>query len=176
MRIPRPASWLSVAALGVLLVACGGKGRPGTAVPGGEVLTESESAQAAGEVENTTFAPDLNVVLLAMERLPTGIYYRDIEEGSGTPASPGREVLMNYIAYLPNGTEVDRTAPGDRGLWFKVGEGQVIRGWDLGVRGMRTGGTRQLVVPSRFGYGNRQVGLIPAGSVLVFYVKLEQVR
>ncbi len=129
-----------------------------------------------GEVERTEFAPDLNVVLLAMTRLPTGIYYRDMEEGTGVPASPGREVYMTYIAYLANGTEVDRTAPGARPLLFKVGEGTVIRGWDLGVRGMRTGGTRQLVVPSRYAYGTKEVGKVPANSVMVFVVRLDQVR
>jgi FKBP-type peptidyl-prolyl cis-trans isomerase len=57
-----------------------------------------------------------------------------------------------------------------------VGEGQVIRGWDLGVRGMKTGGTRQLVVPSRYAYGSREVGKIPPNSVLVFVVRLDGVR
>lgn len=133
-------------------------------------------AVEAGEVERTTFAEELNVVLLAMTRLPTGIYYRDIEVGTGVPAMPGREVLMTYIAYLADGTEVDRTAPGARPLPFKVGEGQVIRGWDLGVRGMRTGGTRQLVVPSRYAYGARRVGKVPANSVMVFVVRLDGVR
>jgi hypothetical protein len=133
-------------------------------------------AGPVGEVERTTFADDLNVVLLAMTRLPTGIYYRDIEEGKGVPAMPGREVLMTYVAYLADGKEVDRTAPGARPLAFKVGEGQVIRGWDLGVRGMKTGGTRQLVVPSRYAYGSREVGKIPPNSVLVFVVRLDGVR
>lgn len=129
-----------------------------------------------GEVEQTTFAADLNVVLLAMTRLPTGIYYRDIEEGSGVPATAGREVLVSYVAMLPDGTEIDRTAPGARPLAFKVGEGIVIRGWDLGVRGMRVGGTRQLVVPSRFAYGPRGTAKVPPNSVMVFVMRLDGVR
>jgi FKBP-type peptidyl-prolyl cis-trans isomerase len=92
------------------------------------------------------------------------------------PATAGREVLMSYIAYLPDGTEVDRTAPGARPLAFKVGDGVVIRGWDLGVRGMRVGGTRQLVVPSRYAYGVRGSGKVPPNAVMVFVVRLDGVR
>lgn len=160
--------------LAALVTACAAK----TSVTD-DALAPSEDPSLAGpvgEVERTAFADDLNVVLLAMTRLPTGIYYRDIEEGKGVPAMPGREVLMTYVAYLADGKEVDRTAPGARPLAFKVGEGQVIRGWDLGVRGMKTGGTRQLVVPSRYAYGSREVGKIPPNSVLVFVVRLDGVR
>jgi FK506-binding nuclear protein len=158
-----------------VLCACAPATR-GAGTAGDVPAVDPALAVEQGEVERTEFAPDLNVVLLAMTRLPTGIYYRDMEEGTGVPASPGREVYMTYIAYLANGTEVDRTAPGARPLLFKVGEGTVIRGWDLGVRGMRTGGTRQLVVPSRYAYGTKEVGKVPANSVMVFVVRLDQVR
>ena len=119
----------------------------------------------------------LNVVLLAMTRLSTGIYYRDIEEGTGVPAASGREVSVTYIAYLANGTEVDRTAPGARPLLFKVGDGVVIRGWDQGVAGMKVGGTRTLVIPSELGYGARGAGgAIPPNATLLFDVELLGVK
>ena len=156
-----------------LLGACGARG-PAAEAP--EPVADPALAVTQGEVERTLFAEDLNVVLLAMTRLSTGIYHRDIEEGTGVSASPGREVYMTYIAYLANGREVDRTAPGARPMLFRVGEGTVIRGWDLGVRGMRTGGTRQLVVPSRYAYGAKEVGKVPANSVMVFVVRLDAVR
>ena len=162
-----------VGSLSLLLGACGALG-PATAASA--PVADPALAVRQGEVEGTVFAEELNVVLLAMTRLSTGIYYRDIDEGSGVPASPGREVYMTYIAYLVNGAEVDRTAPGARPLLFKVGDGTMIRGWDLGVRGMRTGGTRQLVVPSRYAYGTKQVGKVPANSVMVFVVRLDAVR
>ena len=154
--------------------ACGGARSPG-AVDATDVPAEV-AALGDGEIENTTFAPDLNVVLLAMEKLPQGIYYRDMVEGEGVPAMPGREALISYVAYLADGTEVDRTAPGARPLSFTIGEGDVIRGWDLGVRGMRTGGMRQLVVPSRYAYGRQAVGKIPPNSVMVFFMRLDGVR
>ncbi len=121
------------------------------------------------------FAEALNVVPLAMERHPAGLLWRDIEVGSGPPAMPGREVRMTYIAYLPDGTEVDRTPPGRPPLAFTLGNGTVIRGWDLGVRGMKVGGTRQLVIPPRLAYGARSVGRIPPNATLVFVVRLDRV-
>lgn len=139
-------------------------------------VADAALAVPQGEVERTSFAPDLNVVLLAMTRLPTGIYVREIEEGTGTVAAPGREVLISYVAYLADGTEVDRTAPGARPLAFKVGDGIVIRGWDLGVRGMRVGGTRQLVVPSRYAYGPRGAAKVPPNAVMVFVLRLDGAR
>lgn len=160
--------WVAVVSV-VVCVGCAGAGGGGTA---GDGALEGRQ----GEVERTVFADELSIALPAMTRLPSGIYYRDIEEGTGASASPGREVYVTYIAYLADGTEVERTAPGARPLLFKVGEGIVIRGWDLGVRGMRTGGTRQLVVPSRYAYGNRAVGKVPPNAVMVFVIRLDQVR
>lgn len=177
MRVADRALVLGIT-MAAALTACGG----GSARSAGDTstpVTASEDAslnERDAQLGATIFASDLNVVLLAMTRMPTGIYYRDIEAGTGVPAMPGREVLMSYIAYLADGTEVDRTAPGARPLAFEVGKGTVIRGWDLGVRGMRTGGTRQLVVPSRFAYGSRTVGKVPANAVMVFIVRLDGVR
>jgi hypothetical protein len=174
------------AALLVLFAAVGGcgggpgmgagVGAGGNSAPSVPDAGDPSLAVAQGEVERTVFADDLNVVLLAMTRLPTGIYYREIEEGTGYPAQPGREVRVTYIAYLANGTEVDRTAPRAQPLLFKLGDGAVIRGWDLGVRGMKAGGTRQLVVPSRFAYGPRGAAKVPPNSVMVFVMRLESVR
>jgi len=168
---------IALSTLIVSLASCAGATGSATApAPTAAAVEDAALAAPQGEVEGTTFAEDLDVVLLAMTRLPTGIYFRDVEAGTGTIAAPGREVLMTYIAYLANGTEVDRTAPGARPLAFKVGEGMVIRGWDLGVRGMKVGGTRQLVVPSRYAYGARESGKVPPNSVMVFVMRLDGVR
>lgn len=162
-----------IASVASLLGACGAHG-PAAEAP--LPVTDLAGAATQGEVERTPFVEKLNVVLLAMTRLPSGIYVGDIEAGTGVRASPGREVQMKYIAYLADGTEVDRTAPGDGPLAFTIGDGTVIRGWDLGVRGMRAGGTRQIVVPSRHAYGSNVVDNVPANSVMVFTVRLERVR
>ena len=153
-----------------------------TATPTTSAETEaSASPGAAGdlapddELAGVTFAEDLNVVLLAMTRLPVGLYYRDVEVGTGVPASPGREIAITYLAYLPDGREVDRTPPAGPPLRFVLGNGTVIRGWDLGIRGMKVGGTRQLVVPARLAYGRRAIGQVPANATLVFLVRLDKV-
>ena len=165
-----------VIAIALVAAACGGtRGAASTpATPDGVALVD-ERIVSADEWAGVTFADDLNVVLLAMEKHPAGLYYRDIEVGTGTVATVGREVWVRYIAYLPDGREVDRTAPGGAPLQFQLGKGTVIRGWDLGVRGMKVGGTRQLVVPARLAYGRRAVGKVPANSPMVFVMRLETV-
>lgn len=134
------------------------------------------AASPADEVERTSFAPALNIELAGMTRSSEGVYHRDLEVGTGGAAAPGREVRVTYVAYLASGREVDRSAAGEPALAFTVGDGRVIRGWDLGVRGMKVGGVRQLVVPSRLAYGARAVGEVPARAVMVFVLRLEGVR
>ena len=141
----------------------------------GAPVVEAAAGGAVSPFAGIEFAEALNVVPLAMERHPAGLLWRDIEVGTGTPAMPGREIRMTYIAYLPDGTEVDRTPPGRPPLAFTLGNGTVIRGWDLGVRGMKVGGTRQLVIPPRLAYGARSVGRIPPNATLVFVVRLDRV-
>lgn len=164
----------TIHALLAIAAACGGASRGAGAVvtPSAQALDESPDSELA----RTTFADALTVVLPAMTRLGPGVLARDLEVGTGALARPGREVRVTYLAYLADGTEVDRSGPGDAPLRFTIGEGKVIRGWDLGVRGMKLGGTRQLVVASRHAYGRRPMGRVPANAVMVFVVRLEEVR
>lgn len=162
--------------LAALLVALGAAACGGAAAHGAPSSAPVPAAAPEGAVERTSFAAALDVSLGAMTRLPAGIYYRDIAEGSGVPARQGQEVLVSYIAYLANGTEVDRTPPGEPPIAFKLGDGVVIRGWDHGVRGMRVGGTRQLVVPPRHAYGARGTANVPPDAVMVFLIRLDGIR
>jgi len=168
-------AWQSGLMVLVAAIGCRTTSPAGAGGPVGSVVAEAPTAGEATAVDGIVFAEALNVVPLAMERHPAGLLWRDIEPGTGTPASPGREVRMSYIAYLPDGTEVDRSPPNGPPLAFTLGNGTVIRGWDLGVRGMKVGGTRQLVVPPRLAYGARAVGRIPANATLVFVVRLDRV-
>jgi FKBP-type peptidyl-prolyl cis-trans isomerase len=111
-----------------------------------------------------------------MDRLSSGVYVRDIETGTGAIAAPGREVTVGYIVYLPDGTEVERSDPAGPPTRFVIGGRQAIRGWDTGMRGMRVGGTRLLVVPARLAYGSEGTDKVPPHSVLVFVMSLEAVK
>lgn len=96
--------------------------------------------------------------------------------GTGAEAVPGKTVVVHYTGTLTNGTKFDSSR--DRGTPFEfvLGSGQVIRGWDEGVKGMKVGGKRRLVIPPEMAYGAQAVGPIPANSTLLFEVELLQVK
>ncbi|MFJ5074104.1 FKBP-type peptidyl-prolyl cis-trans isomerase [Streptomyces sp. NPDC088553] len=105
---------------------------------------------------------------------PTELTIRDLIIGDGNEAKPGNVVQVHYVGVtFASGKEFD--ASWDRGQPFKfaVGGGRVIKGWDRGIRGMKAGGRREIIIPPRLGYGNQSPSpLIPAGSTLVFVVDL----
>ncbi len=97
--------------------------------------------------------------------------------GTGEVAKAGDEVTVHYMGTLMNGTMFDASRNhGDKGFSFTLGAGQVIKGWDVGVAGMKVGGKRKLTIPSDLAYGDRAVGgVIPANSTLIFEVELLKV-
>ncbi len=104
--------------------------------------------------------------------------------GSGAQATAGRTLNVHYTGWLYNpsaagnkGTQFDSSRARNQTFAFVLGAGQVIRGWDQGVLGMRVGGTRTLVIPSSLGYGSQGSGAtIPPNSALVFEVELVSVQ
>ncbi|KAM0907156.1 hypothetical protein ACQ4PT_016317 [Festuca glaucescens] len=93
----------------------------------------------------------------------------------GKKAVPGKKVAVKYIGKLKNGTIFDSTV-GKRPFEFRLGIGQVIKGWDIGVNGMRIGDKRRLTIPPSMGYGKERAGQIPPNSTLVFDVELMNVK
>jgi FKBP-type peptidyl-prolyl cis-trans isomerase len=81
-------------------------------------------------------------------------------------------VTVHYVGTLQDGTKFDSSYDANRPFAFKVGVGQVIQGWDLGIPGMRVGGKRRLTIPPSLAYGNRANGPIPANSTLIFDIEL----
>lgn len=98
--------------------------------------------------------------------------------GTGAAAEAGDTVTVNYVGSLTNGTVFDASANhGTSGFTFNLGAGQVIKGWDQGIVGMKEGGKRKLVIPAALAYGNQAIGnIIPANSTLVFEVELLKVQ
>jgi FKBP-type peptidyl-prolyl cis-trans isomerase len=104
----------------------------------------------------------------------------NIEEltvGAGDEASAGKNVTVHYTGWLTNGSKFDSSLDRNDPFTFKLGAGQVIKGWDQGVAGMKIGGKRKLTIPPELGYGARGAGgAIPPNSTLVFDVELLAVR
>ena len=97
--------------------------------------------------------------------------------GTGATAAAGDSVTVQYVGSLTNGTVFDASANhGTSGFTFTLGVGQVIKGWDQGVAGMKEGGKRKLVIPASLAYGDQAVSnVIPANSTLLFEVELVKV-
>lgn len=97
----------------------------------------------------------------------------DLVVGTGTEAVRGKNVSVHYVGTLENGKKFDSSRDRGEPFEFKLGAGMVIKGWDLGVAGMKVGGKRKLTIPSHLGYGDRGYpGVIPPRATLVFEVEL----
>lgn len=96
--------------------------------------------------------------------------------GTGQEAKNGDTVTVNYVGTLENGTKFDSSYDRNQPFSFTIGAGQVIKGWDLGVVGMKVGGKRKLVIPPDLGYGNQAQGSIPANSTLIFEIELVSIK
>ncbi len=98
------------------------------------------------------------------------------QEGFGDSAEIGMSVSVHYTGKLEDGTEFDSSIPRGQPFTFTLGAGQVIKGWDLGVEGMKIGEKRSLVIPPHLGYGIRGAGAtIPPNATLVFDIELLEV-
>jgi len=102
---------------------------------------------------------------------------KDITVGEGEEAKEGDVVSVHYKGTLTDGKEFDSSYSRNQPFEFTLGAGQVIKGWDLGVAGMKAGGKRILTIPSELGYGEAGAGAdIPPNSTLVFEVELLEIK
>ncbi|MFF0383559.1 FKBP-type peptidyl-prolyl cis-trans isomerase [Streptomyces sp. NPDC004286] len=110
-------------------------------------------------------------------KAPAELTVRDLVVGDGAEVKPGMVVRVHYVGVnFASGKEFDSSWDRGEPYKFALGGGKVIKGWDRGVRGMRVGGRREIIVPPRLGYGNQSPSpLIPPGSTLVFVVDLVDV-
>ena len=103
----------------------------------------------------------------------SGLIFDDIKIGDGAEAKAGQYVSVHYTGRLLDGTKFDSSKDRNDPFDFPLGRGQVIKGWDEGVQGMKIGGIRKLTIPPALGYGARGAGgVIPPNATLVFEVEL----
>lgn len=113
----------------------------------------------------------------AMVTTPSGLQYVDLVVGSGREAHGGETAIVHYTGTLTDGTKFDSSKDRNAPFPFPLGAGRVIKGWDEGVKGMKIGGIRKLVIPPQLGYGSRGAGsAIPPNATLIFEVELLDLR
>ncbi len=110
--------------------------------------------------------------------LPSGLRYREIVVGTGAEAAANSRVTVHYKGWLDNGKVFDSSRkPGAGPFSLALGAGNVIKGWDEGIKGMKVGGTRELTIPPALGYGDEgQEPIIPPNSTLHFEIELLDAR
>lgn len=152
----------------VLLSACTKK----------EAAKEEAGNSAPATTENNggakMAATDANAKINVTE---SGLKYVELKEGTGASPKSGQMVVVHYTGTLTDGKKFDSSVDRGQPFAFKIGVGQVIKGWDEGVMSMKIGGKRKLMIPANLGYGARGAGdVIPPNAELIFDVELLEVK
>jgi peptidylprolyl isomerase len=128
-----------------------------------------KTENAAGSAATGAAAPQTN---------GSGLMIEEVKVGDGALATKGKTVSVHYTGTLTNGTKFDSSLDRGQPIQFLLGVGQVIKGWDQGIDGMKVGGKRKLTIPPELGYGARGTpgGPIPPNATLVFDVELVDVK
>lgn len=137
-----------------------------------EQLNQNQPALTAVTENNNLIAnntmSDANTVTT-----DSGLKYVQLKEGTGATPKPGQTVSVHYTGTLEDGTKFDSSRDRGKPFSFKLGAGQVIKGWDEGISNMKVGERRQLIIPPELGYGARGAGgVIPPNATLIFDVEL----
>jgi len=135
---------------------------PQTPTPTPAIINQQDEASPAADMANTTTAD--------------GLQMQDLTVGTGTEVKSGDTVTVNYLGTLTNGTKFDSSYDRNQPFTTQIGVGQVIKGWDEGMVGMKVGGKRKLTIPASLGYGSADMGSIPPNSTLIFEVELLGVK
>lgn len=145
--------------------------------PDAAATDPNAAGQTAADAATTATQP--GAAATAAEPAPvTGtLKITDVKKGSGAEAVDGKKVTVHYTGTLENGTKFDSSRDRGSPFPFVLGSGMVIAGWEQGVKGMKVGGVRKLVIPPNLAYGNRSVGgVIPPNSTLLFEIELLKVE
>lgn len=135
---------------------------PVTTTPTNAIIT-GQPATAGANMDNLITTAD-------------GLQMQDLIVGTGQEVKSGATVTVNYLGTLLDGTKFDSSYDRNQPFTTQIGVGQVIKGWDEGIVGMKVGGKRKLIIPAVLGYGNQPAGTIPPNSTLVFEVELLSIK
>ncbi len=128
------------------------------------------------EVKDKIVAEMWKVDPASFKTTSSGLKYAIISQGDGPSADSGKVVTVHYTGYLENNTKFDSSVERDDPISFVIGQGQVIPGWDEGLRYLKKGSKARFIVPPQLGYGEMQLEKIPANSTLIFDVELLEVQ
>lgn len=158
--------------LAVLCFGCSGSPQTTTPAPSPTETATPAASPAASPTASTAMGGSNE-----MKTVSSGLQYQDLVVGTGQKPGFNQKVRIAYVGKLQNGTTFDKGADD-----FKLGVGEVIKGWDQGIAGgggveaMREGGKRKLIIPPNLGYGDKPMSIIPANSTLIFEVELLRVN
>jgi FKBP-type peptidyl-prolyl cis-trans isomerase len=181
--------WCALAALTVVVAGCG-SGGSSTITVGNENSADNALIKSSGKTASTPATPTTPTstaktptsgplatkpkVAVPSGAAPSKLVIKELIKGTGAEAKAGQSVTVNYVGVLyKGGKEFDSSWKRSEPFTFTLGKGQVIKGWDRGVAGMKVGGRRELIIPSELAYGKAgSPPTIPANAPLVFVVDL----
>jgi peptidylprolyl isomerase len=136
------------------------------------VLALRNNSQTSSNPSNQVTMPDENFDINNIDQL----MMVSLQEGEGNSIQNGQTAVVHYVGTLTDGVVFDSSLTREEPFEFQLGAGSVIEGWEVGVRDMRVGEVRRLIVPPTMGYGANQVGPIPPNSVLIFDIELLEIK
>lgn len=139
---------------------------------------QSSTGTSSSTSTSTPAASTPEVTKPGVTKMPNGLVIEEVVVGNGDVAEDGKTIFVHYTGYLTDGTKFDSSYNSGNPLRLTLGAGQVIAGWEQGLKGMRVGGKRKLTIPPSLGYGATGTpgGPIPPNATLVFDVELMNVR
>lgn len=175
-----------------LTSGCGDPGQIVPVMPPGatrvRTVPEGQASEALGESarlatnnnastpKGEPFPPAPPTPLGETKTLEGDVKYETVKEGTGDEIKSGRVAVVHYVGTLDDGTEFDSSRKRGKPAEFALGTGQLIRGWEYAIPGMKVGEVRKIEVPPAMGYGAQDKGTIPPNSTLHFEVELVDVK
>ncbi|HOF50401.1 MAG TPA: FKBP-type peptidyl-prolyl cis-trans isomerase [Candidatus Colwellbacteria bacterium] len=140
------------------------------------LISQNKKAFWSESGESVPEEPGESVPPVALSSPDDQLEFDIIKVGEGPEIKNGDLATVNYVGRLKDGTVFDSSYERGVPYQFLIGAGHVIRGWDMGVLGMKVGEKRQLIIPARHGYGDTGIGNIPGGATLIFEVELLKIN